>query len=148
MKPREKSKPAEISPELFKTSRIWPQHYESDLINNDPMAGVKGINIERTLTEKQNTFYQTKKKERNTNRSKRVTPDLIIADNNVTVNVEGWRNLDLHKYETHIEEQNADLPKTNEEEDGTATVSRNDGHNTFDDLNSNQVTIEVEIKLI
>ena len=101
MKPKETTiKPIEVSPELFKTSKIWPQHYDSDLVNNNPMAGVKGVNIERAHQEKQSTFYQTKRKNKAVNRSKRLSPDLSEPT------VEGWADQN--------QDHNLDLPKTKE----------------------------------
>jgi hypothetical protein len=59
MQPQKRASPVKINPELFKTNIVWVHHHESELINNDPLAGVRGVNIEKSYqiqVEKQASF--------------------------------------------------------------------------------------------
>ena len=56
MQPLQKlSEPAKVNPELYKTNYIYVHHEE--LINNDPMTGVRGINIEKQQLLNQEKLY-------------------------------------------------------------------------------------------
>ena len=48
MQPQKRPAPVKVNPELYKTNKVWLHHHESELINNDPMVGVRGVNIEKS----------------------------------------------------------------------------------------------------
>lgn len=56
MQPLQKlAEPVKVNPELYKTNYIYLRNEE--LINNDPMSGIRGINIEKQQQLNQEKLY-------------------------------------------------------------------------------------------
>lgn len=56
MQPLQKiSEHTKVNPELYKTNYVYVHH--EDLINNDPMTGVRGVNIEKQQQLNQEKLY-------------------------------------------------------------------------------------------
>ena len=47
MQPLKVAEPIKINPELYKTNFIFIRNEDS--LNNDPMSGVRGVNIEKQM---------------------------------------------------------------------------------------------------